>query len=156
MCFGNRNRSSRWNRKEKDFFSIQSLAVGVSLAHKWTIPLPLWSCIFLIFGTRSLASHHFFFTTACSLDYVIISVSLHPESDSSVLLSDESLGFFSLCVSLLFIVLLVDLPPLGPVYISRPVILGTPLSCRLLWLYVILVHLLCTCCSHAGIWTVTQ
>lgn len=62
-----------------------------------------------------IPSFFFFFTTACSLDYVIISVSLHPESDSSVLLSDESLGFFSLCVSLLFIVLLGDLQPLDPV-----------------------------------------
>lgn len=82
----------------------------------------------------------FIYSPGYSLSHVIISFSPHPGSDSSILLSDDYLSSFGLCVSLLFIVLLGDLQTwhFYLVYIICPIILVTPLSCpRPPWLLIL-------------------
>lgn len=68
-----------------------------------------WPFICLIFGTSDLLCPIIFiYSHGYTLNQVIISIP-YLESDSSILLSDDYLGLFSLYVSLLFIVLLGDL-----------------------------------------------
>ena len=69
---------------------------------------------------QPLASHRFYLLPWFYSESGHHSVSPYSESDSSILLSDDCLGLFSLYVSLLFIVLLGDLQtrPLYPVTFS--------------------------------------